>query len=68
LLKDPTIKIGYAGIEEIPDVGLNDIRYGIANDYQELGYAYEAAKVSLDFVFSADRLDMVYQSLIILHQ
>jgi len=36
-----------------------DSRYGIANEYQGLAYAYEAAKASLDFVFSTERLEKV---------
>ncbi|KHT64685.1 hypothetical protein RJ45_05095 [Photobacterium gaetbulicola] len=57
---NPAVKIGYAGVEVIPDVNLSDIRYAISSEYQGLGYASEAAQAAIDFVFSAGALDAIY--------
>ncbi|WP_224054920.1 GNAT family N-acetyltransferase [Celerinatantimonas diazotrophica] len=60
LKANPAVKIGYAGVETIPDVGLSDIRYGILTEYQGFGYAYEAAKAVLDFTWQTTCLSKVY--------
>ncbi|MGF1776702.1 GNAT family N-acetyltransferase [Vibrio nomapromontoriensis] len=44
VLKDkPSQKIGYAGVELIPDSKFSDIRYALLPEYQNKGYAFEAA-------------------------
>jgi len=60
LRENPSIKIGYAGIEKIPETEFNDIRYAISSKHQGKGYAFEASKAVLDFVFSNSTLNEVY--------
>ncbi|EHA1126863.1 GNAT family N-acetyltransferase [Vibrio navarrensis] len=60
LRSDPTVKIGYAGVEMLADVNLCDIRYAIAAEHQGQGYAFEAANAALNFVFSNQLVDEVY--------
>ncbi|MDG3087757.1 GNAT family N-acetyltransferase [Vibrio hannami] len=56
----PNTKIGYAGVETIPDNGLDDIRYGLLPEYQSKGYAFEAAKVALEFTFRETNQNEIY--------
>lgn len=60
LKAEPSVKIGYAGVENIPEVGLCDIRYGILTEYQGMGYAYEAAQAVLDFTFQTGLFSKIY--------
>lgn len=60
LRDNPSIKIGYAGVEQIPDTSFNDIRYAISSKHQGKGYAFEASKAALDFVFSNSVVIEVY--------
>ncbi len=49
LKDDPTVKIGYAGVEQIPNTNFSDIRYGLLPEFQGKGYAFEASKAVLNF-------------------
>ncbi|USD42794.1 GNAT family N-acetyltransferase [Vibrio sp. SCSIO 43135] len=60
LVEQPEIKIGYSGVEILEQVSLCDIRYGLLPKYQGHGYAYEAAKATLDYVFENKLVDEVY--------
>ncbi len=53
LRDQPETKIGYVGVEQIPDSNKCDIRYAVVAEFQGHGYAYEASKAILDFVFSS---------------
>ncbi|GAM69404.1 acetyltransferase [Vibrio sp. JCM 19236] len=54
------VKIGYAGVEKIPDSTFSDIRYGLLLEYQGQGYAFEAAKAVLDFTFGIGKVAEIY--------
>ncbi|EIO3971656.1 GNAT family N-acetyltransferase [Vibrio vulnificus] len=60
LKSSPEVKIGYAGVEQIPDSNLSDIRYGLLSEYQGKGYAFEAAKAVLNFTFGTGKVSEVY--------
>ncbi len=60
LASDPSVKIGYAGVEEITDTAFSDIRYGLLEHYQGAGYAFEAAQAVLNFTFSSELLSTIY--------
>lgn len=60
LKSDPSVKIGYAGVEQIPDTSFHDIRYGLLQKHQGSGYAFEAAKAALNFTFSTGLISEVY--------
>ncbi|WP_375753591.1 GNAT family N-acetyltransferase [Vibrio sp. HN007] len=60
LADSPNTKIGYAGVETIPNKGLNDIRYALTPESQGKGYALEAAKAALDFTFDNTNLNEIY--------
>jgi len=60
-LKDkPSVKIGYAGVEQIPETNFNDIRYALLPEYQGNGYAFEAAKATLNFTFETGVVSEIY--------
>ncbi|EPE0814613.1 GNAT family N-acetyltransferase [Vibrio vulnificus] len=60
LKSSPEVKIGYAGVEQIPDSNLSDIRYGLLSEYQSKGYAFEAAKAVLNFTFGTGKVSEIY--------
>ncbi|MDB1125080.1 GNAT family N-acetyltransferase [Vibrio algarum] len=60
LIDEPSVKIGYAGVELIPEINLCDIRYAILPKYQGQGYAFEAAKAVIDFVLENELVTEVY--------
>lgn len=60
LKSDPSVKIGYAGIEQVPNTNFHDIRYGLLQKHQGNGYAFEAAKAVLNFTFGTGLISEVY--------
>ncbi|MES3674867.1 GNAT family N-acetyltransferase [Halomonas elongata] len=60
-LKDnPSQKIGYAGIELIPESNFSDIRYALIPQYQGKGYAFEASKAVLNFTLETGFVSEVF--------
>ena len=60
LKSNPAIKIGYSGVEQIPESKYCDIRYGLLTEYQGKGYAFEAAKAVLNFTFDTGKVSEIY--------
>ncbi|QUM81278.1 GNAT family N-acetyltransferase [Moritella sp. 5] len=52
LKNNPSVKLGYTGIEISPNLECCDIRFGFKQDAQGKGYAYEAAKSVLEHTFA----------------
>ncbi|USD66806.1 GNAT family N-acetyltransferase [Vibrio sp. SCSIO 43136] len=50
----PSVKLGYAGVEEIDDSNLLDIRYALLPEFQGQGYALEAARAAIEFTFERE--------------
>ncbi|QEW08355.1 GNAT family N-acetyltransferase [Nitrincola iocasae] len=60
-LKDNrAVKIGYSGIEKIPNSTYSDIRYGLLEEYQGKGYAFESAQAVLNFTLETGMVSDVY--------
>ncbi|MDA0148278.1 GNAT family N-acetyltransferase [Vibrio sp. LaRot3] len=60
LKSDPRVKIGYAGVEYTTDSQVPDIRYGLLESYQGFGYAYEAAKVSVEYTLTNTDIKRIF--------
>ena len=60
LKSNPAIKIGYAGVEQIPGTDYCDIRYGLLPAYHGGGYAFEAAKAALRYTFDTGLVSTIY--------
>lgn len=60
LKNHPEVCVGYAGIEQAPDSHFHDIRYGFLPSYQGLGFATEAARASIEFVFENRFVEEVF--------
>ncbi|WP_282149568.1 GNAT family N-acetyltransferase [Vibrio diabolicus] len=60
LKDDPIVKIGYAGVEQIPNTKFSDIRYGLLPEFQGKGYAFEASKAVLNFTLETGIVSEVY--------
>ncbi|MFH4561496.1 GNAT family N-acetyltransferase [Vibrio diabolicus] len=56
----PSQKIGYAGVELVPDSSFSDIRYALLPQYQGKGYAFEASKAVLNFTLESGLVSEVY--------
>ena len=56
----PATKIGYAGVEQLPDMPHCDIRYGMLPEHQGRGYALEAATAVLHFMQQHTTISEVY--------
>ena len=60
LKSKPSQKIGYAGVEIVPDSNFSDIRYALLPQYQGKGYAFEASKAVLNFTLESSLVSEVY--------
>ena len=60
LKNDRNIKLGYVGVEISPNIECSEVRYGIKQNAQGKGYAYEAAKAVLDHTFSLGKHMKIY--------
>ena len=60
LKDDPIVKIGYAGVEQIPNTKFFDIRYGLLPEFQGKGYAFEASKAVLNFTLETGIVSEVH--------
>ncbi|ELU49637.1 GNAT family N-acetyltransferase [Vibrio campbellii] len=60
LKSKPSQKIGYAGVELVPDSNFSDIRYALLPQYQGKGYAFEASKAVLNFTLESSLVSEVY--------
>lgn len=60
LKDDPIVKIGYAGVEQIPNTKFSDIRYGLLPEFQGKGYAFEASKAVLNFTLETGIVSEVH--------
>ena len=45
LKSSPEVKIGYVGVEQIPDSNFSDIRYGLLSEYQGKGMRLKQRKL-----------------------
>jgi len=57
---EPTVKIGYAGVEQTTTPNCSDIRYGVIPAENGKGYGMEAAKAVLDFTFGLGMHSKIY--------
>jgi len=57
---EPSVKIGYAGVEKIPNTLFSDIRYGLLPEFQGKGYALEASKAVLNFTLETGIISEVH--------
>lgn len=57
---NPEVVVGYAGVERLPDSPFHDIRYGFLPRFQGRGFASEAARASIEFVFSNRLVEEVF--------
>lgn len=60
LRDDPSIKVGFTGIEYAPNPEYVDIRFGIAKEYEGLGYTTEATEKLIEWVFRYTGIDTVF--------
>ncbi len=52
--------VGYAGVEQLPDSHYHDIRYGFLPKFQGFGFATEAARAAIEFVFDKGFVQEVF--------
>lgn len=60
LKENPNTLVGYAGVEQLPDSHFHDIRYGFLPKFQGFGFATEAARAALEFVFENGFVEEVF--------
>lgn len=60
LKDDPSIKVGFAGVEYAPNPEYVDIRFGIATEYEGLGYTTEATEYLIGWVFRYTAIDKIF--------
>ncbi len=60
LKSDPSIKVGYVGVEQCEDTQYSDIRYALLPSYQGKGYVFEASRAVLVETFKADKHAKIY--------
>lgn len=60
LRDDPSIKVGFTGIEYAPNSEYVDIRFGIAKEYEGLGYTTEATEKLIEWVFRYTAIDKIF--------
>lgn len=60
LKNDPSIKVGFAGVEHAPDPEYVDVRFGIAKEHQGLGYTTEATERLVEWVFRYTGIDKIF--------
>lgn len=61
LKRDPSIKVGYVGVEQCKDTQYSDIRYALLPSYQGKGYVLEASQAVLVETFKADKHAKIYR-------
>lgn len=57
---DPTIKLGYAGVETVVGTSFNDVRYALLPKFQGKGLAIEATKAVLEYTFNLNKHSEIY--------